>query len=57
MEEGVISTVNYEITHRYSDMSRTWGEYIQLTLQKINDRHAKNLLLFLSKHSDRYWDP
>lgn len=56
-EEGVISTVNYEITHRYSEMSRTWGEYIQLTLQKINDRHAKNLLLFLSKHSDRYWTP
>ncbi|SLM31865.1 conserved hypothetical protein [Desulfamplus magnetovallimortis] len=56
-EEGVINTVNYEITNRYSEMSRTWGEYIQLTLQKINDRHAKNLLLFLSKHSDRYWTP
>ena len=56
-EEGVISTVNFEITHRYSEMSRTWGEYIQLTLQKINDRHAKNMLLFLSKHSDRYWTP
>ncbi|SLM30069.1 conserved hypothetical protein [Desulfamplus magnetovallimortis] len=56
-EEGVVNTVNYEITNRYSEMSRTWGEYIQLTLQKINDRHAKNMLLFLSKHSDRYWTP
>ncbi|SLM31868.1 conserved hypothetical protein [Desulfamplus magnetovallimortis] len=56
-EEGVINTVNYEITNRYSEMSRTWGEYIQLTLQKINDRHAKNLLLFLSRHSHRYWTP
>ncbi len=56
-EAGVIGTVNFEITNRYSEMSRTWGEYIQLTLQKINDRHAKNMLLFLSKHSDRYWTP
>ena len=56
-EVGVIGTVNFEITNRYSEMSRTWGEYIQLTLQKINDRHAKNMLLFLSKHSDRYWTP
>jgi hypothetical protein len=37
-EEGVVNTVNYEITDRRSEMSRTWGEYIQLTLQKINDR-------------------
>ncbi len=55
--DGVVSTVNYEVTHRYSEMSRTWNEYIQLTLQKINDRHAKKLLLFLSRHSDRYWTP
>lgn len=56
-QKGVVNTVNYEITHRYSEMSRTWGEYIQLTLQKVNDRNAKTLLLFLSKHSDRYWTP
>ncbi len=57
IEDGVVSAVNYEISHRYSEMSRTWGEYIQMTLQKINDRHAKNMLLFLSKHSERYWTP
>ncbi|MBF0199784.1 MAG: hypothetical protein HQK66_00440 [Desulfamplus sp.] len=56
-EKGVIETVNHEITHRYSEMSRTWGEYIQLTLQKVNDRNAKEMLLFLSKHSHRYWTP
>jgi len=54
-EEGVIETFNYEITNRYSMMSKTWNEYIQLTLQKINDRYAKKMLLFLSKHSDRFW--
>jgi len=54
-QEGVIDAFNYEITDRRSMMSKTWNEYIQLTLQKINDRHAKNMLLHLSKHSDRYW--
>jgi len=54
-EEGVVNTVNYEITNYESDMSKTWAEYIELTLQKVNDRHAKNMLLHLSKHADRYW--
>ena len=55
--EGVADTVNHEITDRYSEMSRTWGEYIQLTLARVNDRHAKAILLHLSRHSDRYWTP
>ena len=56
-EEGVADTVNYEVTDRYSEMSRTWGEYIQLTLAKVNDRNGKKILLHLSRHSDRYWTP
>ena len=55
--EGVADTVDYEITDRRSEMSRTWGEYIRLTLARVNDRHAKMILLHLSKHSDRYWTP
>jgi len=54
-EKGVIGTYNYEITDRRSRMSKTWNEYIQLTLKKVNDRYAKEMLLFLSRHSDRYW--
>ncbi len=53
--EGVIDTFDYEITDRRSMMTLTWSEYIQLTLDKINDRYAKSMLLYLSKHSDRYW--
>ncbi len=55
--EGVISTVDYEITDPGSELSMTWGEYIDLTLKKVNDRHAKKLLLHLSKHADREWTP
>lgn len=54
-ETGVINTVNYEITSRYSQMSKTWAEYIESTLDRVNDIHGKNLLLHLSKNSDRYW--
>lgn len=56
-QEGVVNTVNYEITDPSSEMSMTWGEYIELTLKKVNDRHAKQLLLHLSKHADREWTP
>ena len=54
-QEGVIDAFDYEITDRRSMMSKTWSEYIQLTLHKVNDRYAKSMLLHLSKHSDRYW--
>jgi len=56
-EAGVIDTVCYEITDRNSQMQRTWGEYIEMTLSSINDLHSKNILLHLSKHSDREWTP
>jgi len=53
--DGVIDVFDYEITDRQSMMTLTWSEYIEMTLQKVNDRYAKSLLLHLSKHSDRYW--
>ncbi|MCP4694611.1 MAG: hypothetical protein GY859_41670, partial [Desulfobacterales bacterium] len=56
-EEGVVDTVNYEITNRRSEMSRTWREYIYKTLREVNDRNGKKMLLHLSKHSERYWTP
>jgi hypothetical protein len=54
---GVIERVNYEISDRRSEMSETWNEYLQLTLKRVNDTHAKNILLYLSRHADRYWTP
>jgi len=55
--DGVMDTVNYEISFKESEMSMTWGEYIELTLQRINDIHAKSILLHLTKNSDREWTP
>ncbi|MCP4105986.1 MAG: restriction endonuclease [Desulfobacteraceae bacterium] len=55
--KGVAEAVNYEITDEGSEMSMTWGEYIELTLEKVNDRNAKDLLLHLSRYNDRKWTP
>ncbi|MCE7983143.1 MAG: hypothetical protein DYG89_18360 [Caldilinea sp. CFX5] len=55
--EGVIETVNYEITYRKSEMMRTWEEYIPLALKRVNDTYAKSILLHLSKYADREWTP
>jgi hypothetical protein len=55
--DGVVEAVNYEISDRYSEMSETWNEYLQLTLPRINDKYAKMLLLYLNKHADSYWTP
>lgn len=54
---GVVETVNYEILNRKSEMWQTWREYIDGTLQRVNDRNAKSLLLFLNKRDERYWTP
>ena len=53
--EGVINTVNYEISDNTAEMFLTWGEYLNKILDQVNNRNAKNLLLYLNKHSDRYW--
>jgi hypothetical protein len=55
--DGVVEVVNYEISARHSEMSKTWNEYLQLTLSQVNDKYAKMLLLHLNKYSDTYWTP
>ena len=55
--QGVVETVDFEISERNSEMSVTWGEYIQKAVQRINDKHAKHILLHLSKHNQREWTP
>ncbi|MBF0200432.1 MAG: hypothetical protein HQK66_03795 [Desulfamplus sp.] len=56
-EEGVINAVHHEITYRSSEMSMTWGEYIELSLKRINSINSKRILLHLTKNSDREWTP
>lgn len=55
--EGVINTVNFEISDRESGMSKTWAEYLMLTFRRVNGIHTKQLIFYLNKHGDRYWTP
>ncbi len=55
--EGVINTVNYEISSYTAEMFSTWEEYIEYTVAQVNNRNAKNILLYLSKHHERYFTP
>ncbi len=55
--KGVIDTVNYEFSDRQSEMSMTWNEYLVLTLDQVNDKNAKNILLWLYKYPKRFWNP
>ncbi len=50
--DGVIKTLDYEIKNRKGELFGTWSEYIYSTIKAVNDRHAKTILLFLSK--ERY---
>jgi hypothetical protein len=56
-QEGVINTVNYEISDSKAQMFLTWVEYFNKTLDRINNKNAKQLLLYLNKYNDRYWTP
>jgi hypothetical protein len=53
--EEVIEVVNYEVADRFSELSGTWCEYIDKTVNRINEQYGKRLLLHLSKYNDRYW--
>lgn len=54
---GVVAAVNHEVANRDSYLSRTWEEYIDRTVTRINEKYGKHLLLHLSKYNDRYWTP
>jgi len=55
--EGVVNAVNYEISASTAEMSLTWAEYIEDTVAQVNNLNAKNILLYLSKHNERYFTP
>lgn len=51
--QGAIDTLEYEIKNRKGELFGTWSEYIDLTMQEVNGKHAKKILLFLSKERFR----
>ena len=52
--EGVIKTLEYETVNDNGSIKGGWMEYIGLAFDKINQAHAKRIVLYLCKHRDRY---
>jgi hypothetical protein len=55
--KGVADTVDYELSEENAEMYLTWGEYIHHTVNEVNDKNAKNILLFLSQNNEEYFTP
>ena len=55
--DDVVQAVNNEAANPDSYLSRTCQEYIDNTVDRINDRYGKHILLHLSKHNHREWTP
>ena len=52
-EEGVLRTLEFETLNDLGGIKRTWMEYVETAFHKVNDRHAKRIVLYLSKNRDR----
>jgi hypothetical protein len=56
-QSGVIDAVYSELTGKHSRMAKVWAEYINKTVDKINDLYAKKILLHLCKFNEKTWTP
>ncbi|MDM8528291.1 hypothetical protein QUF58_08755 [Anaerolineales bacterium HSG24] len=52
-EQGLLETLEFEILDKEGEIRGTWLEYIDSAFPRINERYAKDIVLYLSKHRDR----
>ncbi len=52
-QEGLLQTLAYETLDEYGGIRLVWLEYISKIFDNVNQRHAKNIVLYLSQHRDR----
>ncbi|MDM8517053.1 hypothetical protein QUF76_12700 [Desulfobacterales bacterium HSG16] len=53
-EKGLRKTLEFETLNREGIIRGTWLEYINSAFPRINDKYAKNIVLYLSKHKNRF---
>lgn len=51
--KGLLNTIEYEV--RKGNIYKTWMEYILNTIDNVNDRHGKKIVLFLSQNREKEW--
>ena len=50
---GLLRTLSFETLDDRGDIKFTWMEYLASALPRINDKNAKNIVLYLCKNRDR----
>jgi len=50
---GVLKTVEYETLDNDGGIKAIWMEYIRSVFGRVNEKNAKNIVLYLSKHRQR----
>ncbi len=51
--EGILATLSYETLDDRGEIKFTWMEYLASAFPRINDKNAKNIVLYLCKNRDR----
>lgn len=51
--EGLVRTMEFETLDERGEIKFTWMEYVSNAFHRVNDRNAKNIVLYLSRHRDR----
>jgi hypothetical protein len=53
--DGLTDTLEFETMDDQGLIKQSWMEYMGKAFPEINDKHAKNIVLHLSKYRDREW--
>ena len=51
--DGLTHTLEFETLDRRGNIKSTWMEYLSSTFKKVNEKNAKNIVLYLCQHKDR----
>jgi hypothetical protein len=51
--KGLTDTLEFETLDKRGIIKATWMEYVSAAFKKVNDKNAKNIVLYLCQHRDR----
>lgn len=52
-EDGMLKTLEYETLNEHGTIRGVWMEYLGKIFYKVNQEHAKRIVLYLCQHRDR----
>ncbi len=51
--DGLLAVMEYETRHKKGNIRKTWMEYVHSVFSRVNERNAKQIVLYLCKHRER----